>query len=155
MVKEVARMSTVEIDNRYQRQADLLSNQGWDQEKLENATVAVIGSGSLAHYATLTLAAFGFGTIEPVIQGKVTTDVLKNHQNSEPYDFSDGFLYFETSPFKAKAEALETIIHKINPMVKIHGLNLDMARREHWHFLDHVDLIIEATNTNLSAGFSP
>ncbi|MBW2993101.1 hypothetical protein KY317_00835, partial [Candidatus Woesearchaeota archaeon] len=79
------------IVNRYDRQERI---SGWNQEKLEKAKVVVVGNDIMANYCAITLAAFGFGSIELYGPGFVTKDTLSNFKkNNAQHDYSDGFLY--------------------------------------------------------------
>ena len=133
-------------ESRYHRQAALLQEQGWNQSKLENAKVAVIGSDALANYAALTLSAFGFGSVSLYGQGHIDSDIRTNHQRTGTTDYSKGFLFFEAREGTTKAKALEDIINKINPEIDFKGLNIGMQRFENTALMQKPDLIVEATN---------
>jgi len=137
-------------ESRYQRQAALLQNQGWDQSKLENSKIAVVGSDALANYTALTLSAFGFGNIELYGQGKVDDLILNNYQRTNDFDYSNGFLFFEAERSKNKAKALEEIIGKINPEIDFKGINLGLQRSENCELIKKPDLIIDTTNDSYS-----
>ncbi|MCB9359272.1 ThiF family adenylyltransferase [Candidatus Woesearchaeota archaeon] len=141
-------------ESRYHRQAALLENQGWDQGKLTDARVAVIGSGALAHYSALTLSAFGFGHIELYGQGKIDAKISASFNRGRQdiprstiiKAYSDGFMYYESREGQSRAKALEEIISKINPEIRFSGINLGLQRPENAALLGQQDLIIEATN---------
>ena len=148
-------------ESRYQRQASLLSHQGWDQSKLSNATVAVVGNDCLAQYAALTLTAFGFGHIEIYGKGVVDNTLLANHKRIErdnglnnnqnkSLNFSEGFMHYESRVGQTKSGSLEAILHKINPEIDITGINLSMERSENCEILSKPNVIVEATNNPAS-----
>jgi molybdopterin/thiamine biosynthesis adenylyltransferase len=132
------------IVNRYDRQQLI---QGWDQEKLEKAKIAVVGTGILGNYTALCLAALGFGKIGIYGSGFVTRDMLKNYEkNSMKPDYSEGFLYFDSKEDEPKADAIAEFIKKINPLVDSYGVNIDMCRQGNISLLGNPDLIFDATN---------
>lgn len=132
------------IVNRYDRQQLI---EGWQQEKLENAKVAVIGSDILANFTALALAALGFGTIEIYGQGIVTEQMLANYErNSLKPDYSQGFLYFDSEAGESKAEAIASFIKKVNPLVDTYGINIDMSKTGNIAVLGSPDIIFDATN---------
>jgi molybdopterin/thiamine biosynthesis adenylyltransferase len=137
-------------ESRYQRQASLLQNEGWDQEKIKKAKIVVIGNNVLANYAALTLSAFGFGDIELYMRGKIDQEIARNHSENRSFDYSKGFLFFESNEEDAKATSLEKIINEINPEIKFRGINLGMQRAENCAVLRKPDLIIDATNNPAS-----
>ena len=139
--------SEASAENRYQRQAQLLAGEGWNQLKLTNARVAVIGNGSLANYCALTLAAFGFGNIDIYCQGKFNpSNFSRDNSNGELPDYSEGFLYYDANSGDSKAIALEDIIHKINPEVKITATNIGMNRPENYNLMEKPHIVVDATN---------
>lgn len=134
------------IDNRYDRQ-ELI--QGWDQSKLSNANLLIIGSNILANYVALNASALGFGNIEVIGPGKNTS--AKKMFTSEiaqgNSDYSEGFLYYESPNDYSKVKSLEEICLKINSEIKIKGLNLDLMYENNWNVIKKPDIIIDATNS--------
>jgi adenylyltransferase/sulfurtransferase len=132
------------IVNRYDRQ-ELI--EGWDQEKLEKARIAVVGTDILANYATITLAALGFGNLEVYGPGFVTAEMLANHErNDNAPDFSSGFLYFESDEGDSKAEAIAGFVKKLNPLVDTFGTNVDLCRAGNINIIGQPDIIVDTTN---------
>jgi len=127
-------------ESRYHRQEALLQNQGWDQSKLANATVTVIGSGSLAHYASLTLMSFGFGTIEIFGTGLV----------QRTKDYSQGFLDFQAREGNPMAKAMAEQLSLMNLDLAIRGIALPMDKKDNCKLIGEPQLIIEATNNPIS-----
>src|SRR3989344_5728320 len=98
-------MTQTIIDSRYQRQAELLEDRGWNQELLKKAKVAVIGGESLGEYACLTLAAFGFGSISLFGQGEKSGPAADTFQRDKAFDYTKGFLLFEARRNQSVGEA--------------------------------------------------
>lgn len=134
--------------NRYDRQ-NLI--EGWQQEKLEKAKVAVVGTDVLANYTAITLAALGFGNIEIYGPGFVTEDILRNHEkNSKIPDYSQGFLYFDSEEGSSKSEEIADFIKKLNPFVDSAGVTIDLCRAGNMGIIGTPDVIFEATNDTAS-----
>ena len=133
-------------ESRYHRQETLLRNEGWDQSRLEQCKVAVIGNDALANYAALTLASFGFGHIEMYGQGMLDEEIRQNHSRDGDADFSKGFLLFKNRRIDTKARAIEDVIHEINPEIYFRGINIGMAQPANCTLLQKPDIIIDATN---------
>ena len=55
--------------NRYNRQQLI---EGWDQQKLADATVSIVGSDFLAQYVAIPLVALGVGTVRLIDDVKAT-----------------------------------------------------------------------------------
>lgn len=126
------REDTMAVDDRYNRQ-ELIS--GWNQKKLENSRVVVIGSGNLANYALVSLAALGVGNIEIYDSAKVEGD--------------KEFLLFEAREGEPKAKSLEAMLQKINPTSRIKGINVPLSTPL-MAMIGNPDLIIDATNSKKS-----
>jgi len=132
------------IANRYDRQ-ELI--QGWNQEKLKNSRIAIIGNNILANYSAITLASLGFGTIEIFGNGVITNDTLLNfRRNNLDPDYSSGFLYFDSNIGDVKSEVIAEFIKKFNPLVDSYGVNIDMCKSGNMNLLNGPDIIIETTN---------
>ena len=125
---------------RYNRQ-ELIN--GWDQEKLKNSRVVVVGSGTLANFTLSSLASLGIGNIEIYDNAKVSANPRKEYSQGE-------FLLFESKPNQGKTEALETILRKINPETKIKGLNLKLEKSPMVSLIGKPALIVDATNSSAS-----
>jgi len=133
------------IENRYDRQ-ELI--QGWDQEKLRSSKVLVAGSGVLADYVTMSLAALGFGEIE--IYGPGRTNLREAIKKIEDNDYSEGYLFPETDEDISKAELIADFANKINPLVDAHGANLELSRERNFNVVKEPNIIIDATNDSFS-----
>ncbi|MBN2051876.1 ThiF family adenylyltransferase [Candidatus Woesearchaeota archaeon] len=133
------------IENRYNRQ-ELI--EGWNQDKLKNAKVVVAGSGVLADYVAISLAALGFGEIE--IYGSDNTDRIESAEKMENNDYSYGFIFPETNEEVSKAGIIADFANKINPTVDAYGLNLNLSRDKNLSVMKKPDIIIDATNDSAS-----
>lgn len=117
------------VNDRYNRQ-ELIKD--WNQEKLSNARVVVIGAENLADYTLVALTALGIGNIE-------IYDGTKVNPNKE-------FLLFQAKKGENKAKALETILKEINPSLRIKGISTPLSGPL-IAMLGNPDVIIDATNS--------
>ncbi len=119
--------------NRYNRQ-ELID--GWDQELLSDAKVALIGRDALANDCAVTLAALGFGQIE-----------IYGHGIAQERDFTQGYVH---SPGRVRAKSIAEFAQKINPDVEVRAHNIDVAKGRNVTLIGDPDVIIEATNNPIS-----
>ncbi|MBT7902351.1 ThiF family adenylyltransferase [Candidatus Woesearchaeota archaeon] len=126
--------------SRYDRQ-ELI--RGWDQSALTNSKLIIVGSGVLANYTALTAAALGFGNIE--LFGPGSVDVL-DVANSEK-DFSKGFSYFSQG---TKVDLIANFVSRINPEVKVTGINLRLDKSQNLNLISAPSVIIDTTNNPYS-----
>jgi molybdopterin/thiamine biosynthesis adenylyltransferase len=120
------------VVDRYNRQ-ELI--EGWDQEKLRKARAVVIGSGNLAQYSAVSLAALGFGNIEIYDPAKLDGEKPKE------------FLMFQANSGNPKAKALENILRQINPETRIKGVSLGFSNSALMTIVGSPDVIIDTTNS--------
>ncbi|MDO8556373.1 MAG: ThiF family adenylyltransferase, partial [Nanoarchaeota archaeon] len=119
----------VETDiQRYNRQ-ELID--GWDQSKLKNATVTIVGSGPIGQQTALPLAALGVGNIRII-------DTAKGEENDQLLDLS--------LRGDARVKSLEEKLQIINPEVKVRGIVSEMTTLGAQYFLANSNVIIDATN---------
>jgi len=116
------------VINRYSRQ-ELIS--GWDQKKIENSSVALIGSGNLAYFTSASLVALGFGNVE--IYGD---EKIKENE----------FLFNLVDKRYSKVETLEEILSKINPLVNVIGVHAGMGDNDLIFLMEKPKVIIDVTN---------
>ncbi len=114
---------------RYHRQ-ELI--EGWDQEKLRKAKIAVIGDGPLAEYSLIPLAALGIGEIR----------ILGNSEGGKFMDFAK-----ETGD---KLEYLKTCLEKLNPDVEVIPIHGVLCNDSVSYFLKGCDIVIDTTNSESS-----
>lgn len=97
------------MQNRYDRQSRI---SGWDQKKLTDAKVAIIGAGALGNFVALELALLGVGNIK-IYDNDIIEETNLNRQ----------FLYID-SVGKQKATTLAEKISEANPDIKAEGYNM-------------------------------
>ncbi|MFH1637994.1 MAG: ThiF family adenylyltransferase [Candidatus Woesearchaeota archaeon] len=115
------------MTERYNRQ-NLI--EGWDQSKISNAKVAVVGSDFTARHVIMPLAALGIGNIRIL-------------DNSRAY--GDIFLDKEMKGDSIVSE-LEAIVEKANPDVSVTPVHATLVNDASKYLLEGVDLVVEATN---------
>ena len=111
--------------NRYDRQ-ELI--EGWDQQKLTDATISIIGSDVLAQYIALPLTALGVGSIRIIDNERAT---------------GEGFLDFELKG-GSRAKTLELALERVNPSIDIKSYSSTLVSEGSKYFLQGSDLIIDA-----------
>lgn len=129
------------VDDRYNRQ-ELIS--GWKQEKLNSTRAVVIGSGNLANYALVSLAALGIGNLEVYDTAKVASKRAGEDADRE-------FLLFKAREGEPKAKALEAMLRQINPSSRINGISVPLSAPL-LAMIGSPDFIIETTNLPESKG---
>ena len=115
--------------DRYDRQRRIV---GWNQEKLENLRVAIVGSGNLATYLALNFSGLGIGDVELVDNSVVAEE--------------NGFLLFKSKKGDSKVRSLEKILSDVNPLVSFRGIHWRIIDAETAKILSDRDIIIDATN---------
>jgi len=147
------------VVDRYDRQQRI---EGWRQEALGSAKVAIIGNDVLANYTALTMAALGFGDIEIYGTGKIDDKIWENFHpkknrgnnnsgNFEKPDYSTGFLYFESRKGQDKSGAIAEFIKKVNPFIKTQGVSISIGRSTtELEILGKPSVIIDTTNNPIS-----
>ena len=95
-----------EVVNRYDRQERI---EGWDQSKLTNAHIAIVGAGHISNFLSSSLAALGVGDIRIYCDEKIDYEITgKSYKERE-------FLLSRTREKASKVEVLEEKVQKINP----------------------------------------
>ena len=120
-------MTGINERERYQRQQLI---EGWNQQKLTDATVTIVGSASLAQYVALPLAALGVGSVRLV-------DATPAHNER----FLD--LPIREGP---RVHGLEQILRRINPTIAVRGIASSVVSDTSTYFLEKSSIIVEATN---------
>ncbi|MFH1400819.1 MAG: ThiF family adenylyltransferase [Nanoarchaeota archaeon] len=129
-------------ENRYDRQ-ELI--EGWDQRRLRDAHLLIVGSGSLATLSAMTASSLGFGHIQLIGQGAVGANARNHTSDTTQADFSDGPLHYHAQPMTSKVDAAADICRRINAEVQITPVRLDLRLPGNWTAA-HADVIIDATN---------
>lgn len=112
-------------DIRYDRQQRI---QDWKQEKLTNASVAIVGTGQLAQFTAASLVALGIGHIKIYDTGSVK---------------GSGFL--TSSDGDDRVASLEKRLSQMNSDTDIRGYNMEAGDPEH-SLAKGQDLILDLTN---------
>jgi|SRR3989338_1769638 len=119
------------VSNRYGRQ-ELI--EGWNQERIRNSYVAVVGSGPLANFTSASLVSLGFGNVE--IYDNAHSDRTRNGE----------FLLSLGGKREFKVEALEEVLSKINPLVRVKGIQARIDSMEMAQILGKPNVIIDVSN---------
>jgi molybdopterin-synthase adenylyltransferase len=110
---------------RYDRQQRI---ENWDQNKLANARVAIVGTGQLAQFTAASLAALGIGNLS----------IYDNRTDKENKPREPGFL-----DSLANGKGLESILHELNPSSNIQVIET----KEQELNLGEQDLVLDLTNS--------
>jgi molybdopterin/thiamine biosynthesis adenylyltransferase len=125
-----------EVINRYGRQ-ELI--EGWNQDKLNKAKVAIVGAGHIGNFLASSLVALGVGDLRVYDDTRVDYEIRgKGYGERE-------FLLSRTGEGKSKVEALEKRIQKINPQVNVFGLHFELDGVTE-SLIERPDLIVCTTN---------
>lgn len=118
---------------RYSRQ-ELIKN--WDQSKLTNSRVVVIGDGFLSEFINLALVALGIGEVRIVSHeriGKNDSSFLNKLKNG-------GYKGNE------KAKVFSYALKNINPTIKIIDINTKIFDKNYFVLFNNPDIIIDSTD---------
>src|SRR3989338_4221267 len=111
-------------NSRYDRQQRI---KNWQQEKLTDARVAIVGTGQLAQFTATSLVALGIGKVE-----------LYESAEREP-----GFL--SSSSGETSMHTLEKRLQEINPEAQVKGI--EMGKEQMPSLAGRYDLILDLTNS--------
>lgn len=114
--------------NRYNRQ-ELI--EGWNQKRLTDATVSIIGSDFLAQYVAIPLVALGVGNVRLIDDTKAR---------------GEAFLDMELKG-GSKAASLEQMLKVMNPSVSTRGYGTQMIGDAAKYFLQGSQVVIDTTNS--------
>lgn len=117
---------------RYARQIVLRGFGFEGQERLRRAKVCIVGLGGLGSVASLYLAAMGVGYLR--IVDKDVVEKVNLHRQ---------ILYDDSMVGKPKAKVAEARLRKLNPEVKVEGLNLEVEEENAEKILEDVDLVVD------------
>jgi len=124
----------MESINRYGRQ-ELI--EGWDQNKLKNFNIALVGSDNISNFLSASLTALGVGNIK-------IYDDSRAFFKKEDYT-SREFLISSLGEGRSKVEAMEAKLRRINPLINIYGLQMELDEVTE-KFLQKPDLIVSCVN---------
>lgn len=124
---------------RYQRQSLI---KGWDQKKLTNAKVSIIGNGYLGEFLSLGLVALGIGNIR----------IFSNEKNGKKTNASFLNKFKEYSEYKGneKVKICASVLKKINKTVNIIGIYATMVDKSLFQLLNNPHIVIDTTNNSQS-----
>ncbi len=114
---------------------------GWDQSRLLQAKVAVIGSDQLANFVTSGLAALGLGHVS-----------VYDNKRCRKFD-KNGFLYFDIEENENNVNHLVKILKKISPESDFKGIYTKILENSK-HLLFKPDLIADCTNDKKSKEYT-
>src|SRR3989344_1902790 len=112
-------------NSRYDRQQRI---KNWQQEKLTDARVAIVGTGQLAQFTAMSLVALGIGKVE-----------LYESAKREP-----GFL--SRSSGETSMHTLEKRLQEINPEAQVKGIEMEKDHQMP-SLAGRYDLILDLTNS--------
>ncbi len=115
--------------DRYHRQGLI---KGWEQERLQGASVAILGSDALAQFSALSLISLGIG-------GVFLYDA------THPRECRGGLLSL-ASPENSAVEALESVLARCNPRVRVSGIHVPLTTPLLPYLLEEPSVIIDTTN---------
>lgn len=116
--------------NRYNRQ-ELI--EGWDQKKLRDASITIVGADLLGQYILIPLLALGVGKLR----------ILGNEK------IRKGF-FLDLKLKDNIAISLESLVNDINPDVDMIGLKSSILNKGSSYLLKGTDIVIDATNDPFS-----
>ena len=115
-------------DDRYSR---LRLIAWWDQEKLAQARVLVVGAGALGNEVLKNLALMGIGHIHIV-----------DFDEIEASNLTRSVLFRQQDCGRAKAEAAATALHDLNPDVQVHALHANVLTDLGLGLVAEMDVVI-------------
>lgn len=128
-------------EDRYDRQKRI---EGWNQTNLDNAKIALVGSGPLANFTGTLISALGIGKID-----------IYDNSVFEKYDPGE-FLLADSLKGEQKIRGLEKSLKEINPTIDVESYQWKFLREYYTDILDKPSIIIDTTNNpfNEAALFS-
>ncbi len=119
-------------EDRYSRQKKI---EGWDQQMLEDANIAMVGDGSVACFGGALMAALGIGR-----------SCLYGNSRFKGYH-PDEFMYAELTKGKRKVRGLEQSMKQINPTIDVESYRWAFLRDYFTDiFSDNTSAIFDTTN---------
>jgi len=129
-------MSATEAINRYERQERI---GGWDQSKLKNAKIAIVGAEHIGTFLASDFAALGVGDIRVYDNSRIDYRI-----RDIPYNQRE-FLMTRAKENASKAETLEKRIVMVNPLVNFIGMHISLDSVTEC-LVEMPDMAIIATN---------
>lgn len=134
-------MNATEAINRYERQERI---EGWDQSKLKNAKIAIVGAEHIGTFLAASLAALGAGDVRVYDNSRVDYRI-----SDIPYNRRE-FLLTRAKENASKAETLEKRIQMINPLIDFTGMHISLDNVTEC-LVEMPDIAIIATNNRETA----
>ena len=119
---------------RYDRQARIPN---WKQDKLDNATLVIIGENAFSSYLSVAAAALGIGKIRII-----SSSVDPFPEQNQVFNLQIG------------KHPLEGILQKINPLVHLDIYKTPFVINSESYFLEGADFIVNATQRYNAIGIS-
>ena len=119
---------------RYSRQ-ELIKN--WDQKKISEARVAVVGGELFAAFVCLGLAALGIGEIRIITNEKEKKDQYSVFSKFKKYINYNG---------NEKAKTLVATLKVFNPTIKPIDIHTEMFGKEYYPVFNNPRVVIDITN---------
>ena len=107
----------------------------WDQSKLDNATVAVVGAGALGNHVCLGLIGLGVGTIK-----------IYDYDEIEPHNLNRQSLFTEADIGSSKAESLASQLLERNSSINVVGIEEKVEEETVADIIGSVDLVIDCVD---------
>jgi adenylyltransferase/sulfurtransferase len=107
----------------------------WDQAKLENAIVAVVGAGALGNHVCLGLIGLGIGTIK-----------IYDYDEIEPHNLNRQSLFTEVDIGSSKAESLAARLSERNTSINVVGIEEKIEEETVADIIGTVDLVIDCVD---------
>ncbi len=120
------------VELKYDRQSRIPH---WDQKKLSEASVAVIGAGALGNHVCLGLIGLGVGTIK-----------IYDYDIIEAHNLNRQSLFCEDDIGENKAEALANRLEERNSALLILGINEKIEEETIALILRKVDLVVDCVD---------
>ena len=120
------------VQIKYDRQTRIPS---WDQERLSNAVVAVVGAGALGNHVCMGLIGLGVGTIK-----------IYDFDTVEAHNLNRQLLFCENDVGHNKAEVLATRLQERNSSILIVGIDQKIEDDTIEAVLANVDIIVDCVD---------
>lgn len=130
------KMKMDEVLNRYDRQERI---EGWDQSRLKEARLAIVGAGHIGNFLSASLSALGIGDIRIYDNEKIDYE-----KRNKPY-MEREFLISRSREGASKVECLEKKVCKINPLISVSGIHLTLDNITQ-NLIESPDILVLATN---------
>jgi molybdopterin/thiamine biosynthesis adenylyltransferase len=120
------------MSDRYNRQEKI---ENWQQEKLSNATVKIVGCGALGNVVGPILTAIGVGSIE-----------FYDFDKIEQHNLARQWMFREEDVGKLKAEVLQDRLRERNSEIVINGYPERIDEDSYEFLLDGADVLMDAVD---------